>query len=416
MLEVKVLDDNQYKEAFQEKLDLAGQYLRDLFESGDSYKESKGWVDLREHAGPETIQRILDKAREIRDKADVFVLIGVGGSNNAARSVIESIGDKDGPQILYAGESLHPAKVRETLDGLAQKSVYVDAIAKNFETLEPGSSFRVLRRFCRDTYGKTYGHRIITTGSRGSLLHEISGQEGFDFFDFPLNVGGRYSAMTNVGLLPMAVAGVDIQALIRGAEDMRTRLIETTPSQNPAVIYAVHRNLFYGLNRKLEILSSFDGRFHFFFKWWRQLFAESQGKEGKGIFPVTGEFSEELHSLGQFLQEGEPIVFETFLDVVEDDLSFKVPKDAVGDSFDYLNGRDFREINRIAYEATVQAHKQTMPVMTIRIGSLDAYHFGQLFYFFQVACYLSCELMGVNPFDQNGVEAYKERMFKALGR
>ncbi|WP_034579161.1 glucose-6-phosphate isomerase [Kallipyga massiliensis] len=416
MLKITVENAIQYKDKFDSLLDEANHHLADLFQSTDSYTDSKGWVNLNEHASQEKLDRIISKAQEIREQADAFVLIGVGGSNNAARSVIESIGDKSGTQIIYAGDTLHPQKIQETINKLEDKSFYIDCIAKNFETLEPGSGFRVLRKLCERTYGDEYARRVITTGTVDSLLHKISRQEGFDFFDFPLNVGGRFTAMTNVGLLPMAVANVDIKALVKGAEEMKRSLIESPPSENPALIYSIHRNIFYGLNRKLEILSSFDYRFNFFFKWWRQLFAESEGKDGKGIFPVTGEFSEELHSIGQFLQDGEPIIFETFLEVINKNESYKVPKDHIHDQFDYLDGKDFSEINRMAYEATVEAHKLSMPVMNIQIDSLDAYHFGQLFYFFQVACYVSCKLMGVNPFNQPGVESYKKEMFRKLGK
>ena len=251
--------------------------------------------------------------------------------------------------------------------------MYIDCIAKNFETLEPGSSFRILREYMESEYGKEEStKRTIAVGTTGSSLEKLCEKYGYTFLEFPLNVGGRYTAMTNVGLLPMAVAGIDIRELVKGARDMQIRVHEESTEKNIAYQYACLRNLYYKEGYRVEMLSSFEPQFRFFYKWWIQLFAESEGKDNKGVFPVAGEFSEELHSVGQFIQDGSPIMFETFLDVKKQNASL--------------------------------------------IVELDAYHFGQLFYFFQFACYLSCKIMGVNPFDQPGVEAYKKWMFEALGK
>lgn len=222
--------------------------------------------------------------------------------------------------------------------------------------------------------------------------------------------------MTNVGLLPMAVAGIDIRELVKGARDMQIRVHEESTEKNIAYQYACLRNLYYKEGYRVEMLSSFEPQFRFFYKWWIQLFAESEGKDDKGVFPVAGEFSEELHSVGQFIQDGSPIMFETFLDVKKQNASLIVEPDEKEDYFDYLDGKDFWEINKAAYHATVAAHSKKLPCLTIEVDELDAYHFGQLFYFFQFACYLSCKIMGVNPFDQPGVEAYKKWMFEALGK
>lgn len=241
-------------------------------------------------------------------------------SNNAARSVIEALRKDDAPEIIYAGNTLSPDAMNRMMKRLEGKSIY--------------------------------------------------------------NVGGRYTAMTNIGLLPMAVAGIDIRELVKGARDMQIRVHEESTEKNIAYQYACLRNLYYKEGYRVEMLSSFEPQFRFFYKWWIQLFAESEGKDNKGVFPVAGEFSEELHSVGQFIQDG----------------------------------KDFWEINKAAYHATVAAHSKKLPCLTIEVDELDAYHFGQLFYFFQFACYLSCKIMGVNPFDQPGVEAYKKWMFEALGK
>lgn len=393
--------------------------LKQAQEGETRYTASLGWIDTRSCAGGDSLERILIKAKEIRANADAFVLIGVGGSNNAARAVIEAIGPKRkglDPEIIYAGNTLNPAQLKKVLDQLEGKEYYIECIAKNFETLEPGSSFRILREAVARKYGTRAHDRIISCGTTGSSLERLSREEGYDFFDFPDRVGGRYSAISNVGLLPMAVAGIDIRSLVEGAHTMQTFLREEEKSDNPAYRYACLRHLCYQRGYRIEMLSSFEPRFRFLYKWWVQLFAESEGKEDRGIFPVTGEFSEELHSIGQFIQEGSPILFETFLDVRESDDSLMIHSDGLADAFDYLDEKDFADINRAAFAATVEAHAKRLPVSVLQLDRLDACGFGQLFYFFQFACYISCSLMGVNPFDQQGVEAYKSRMFGALGK
>ena len=380
------------------------------------YADSQGWLDTEEWADDAKLKHLEDFAKEIRANADAFVLIGVGGSNNAARSVVEALREDGAPEIIYAGNTLSPDALNRMMKKLEGKSIYIDCIAKNFETLEPGSSFRILRQYMEKTYGEEAHKRIIATGTIGSSLEELCTKYGYTFLEFPLNVGGRYTAMTNVGLLPMAVAGIDIRALVQGAKDMQKRVHEESAENNIAYQYACLRNLYYQEGYRVEMLSSFEPQFRFFYKWWIQLFAESEGKENKGIFPVAGEFSEELHSVGQFIQDGSPIIFETFLDVTKQNSSLIVAPDEKEDYFNYLDGKDFWEINKAAYHATVTAHSKKLPCLTIEVGELDAYHFGQLFYFFQFACYLSCKIMGVNAFDQPGVEAYKKWMFEALGK
>lgn len=380
------------------------------------YSGSLGWLSVSQWAGEPTLAAIEALAREIRGNADAFVLIGVGGSNNAARSVIEALGDGNGPEIIYGGNTLSANALNRMLARVRGKSIYIDCIAKNFETLEPGASFRLLRKYLYAACGEVACERIIATGTRGSSLYALCNAHGYRFMEFPDDIGGRYTAMTSVGLLPMAVAGVDIRALVLGASDMERQLRTQDAGENMAYAYACLRNVYYNAGYSLEMLSSFEPQFRYFYKWWIQLFAESEGKDSKGIFPVASEFSEDLHSVGQFIQDGAPIMFETFLDVAQkQDILSPLP-DGLPDGFDYLNDKDFWKINQAAYEATVAAHSRRLPCQTIRMDALDAYHFGQLFYFFQFACYLSCGIMGVNPFDQPGVEAYKRWMFDALGK
>ena len=300
---------------------------------------------------------------------------------------------------------------------ISGKSVYIDCIAKNFQTLEPGSAFRVLREYLYETYGDKANERIIATGSRNSLLETICKEHGYSFVEFPQTVGGRYTAVTAVGLLPMAVAGIDIRALVKGAADMAAELKGCRDITQSAYRYAVARNLYYNEGYRMEMLASFEPQLHWFYKWWIQLFAESEGKEDQGLYPISGEYSEELHSVGQFLQDGSPVIFETFLHVKDPQASMIVqPDGCVKDDFDYLNGKDFREINEAAYGATLRAHSEKMPCMVLEVEKLTPYSFGELFYFFMYTCYVSAGILGVNPFDQEGVEAYKQRMFKALGK
>lgn len=420
MLELTVKDQRELvtEEALRQAMQCNAEILRRAQAGEAKYSDSQGWLDVNEWASDAILTHIEQIAADVRAHCDAFVIIGVGGSNNAARSVIEALAQQSGDtEILYAGNTLNPNALNRMLKSLEGKDYVIDCIAKNFETLEPGSSFRILRKAMTAKYGpEEAARRTICTGTYGSSLEELCKAEGYTFVPFPTNVGGRYTAMTYVGLLPMAVAGIDIRALVQGAADMQKRLHEGAPEDNLALRYACLRNLYYQKGYKLEMLASFEPQFRWFYKWWIQLFAESEGKDGKGLFPVASEFSEELHSVGQYIQDGAPLMFETFLDVTARDDSLVVESDGKKDFFDYLDNKDFWDINKAAFGATVTAHSQKLPCLILRVPHLDAYNFGQLFYFFQFACYVSGEILGINPFDQPGVEAYKAWMFQALGK
>ncbi len=393
------------------------QILQTVQAGEECYKDSLGWHDTSIWAGDETIDKIESIAAGIRKIADAFVLIGVGGSNNAARSVIEAISPDGGTEILYAGNTISPNPINKVLKRLECKEVYINCVAKNFETLEPGVSFRILRQYLVNRYGKEEAaKRIICTGTIGSSLDKLCINNGYAFVPFPTDIGGRYTALSYVGLLPMAVAGIDIRSLVKGGKDMENYLRYSAAEENTAMQYASLRNIYFSKGYKLELLSAFEPQLRWFYKWWEQLFAESEGKDGLGLFPVSGEFSEELHSLGQYIQDGSPIMFETFIDVKEKQDSIVIKPDNILDGFDYLNGKDLWDVNRAAFEATRAAHGKKLPCLTLEIDRLDPYHFGQLFYFFQFSCYLSGKLLGINPFNQPGVEAYKNCMFEALGK
>ena len=420
MLELTVKDQQELvsEETLRQAMQCHADVLRRAQAGEAEYSDSQGWLDVNEWASDEILTHIEQIAADVRAHCDAFVVIGVGGSNNAARSVIEALAQQScDTQIIYAGNTLSPHALNQMLKSLEGKDYAIDCIAKNFETLEPGSSFRILRKAMAAKYSpEEAARRTICTGTYGSSLEDLCKAEGYTFVPFPTNIGGRYTAMSYVGLLPMAVAGIDIRALVRGAAEMQKQLHEGSAEDNLALRYACLRNLYYQKGYKLEMLASFEPQFRWFYKWWIQLFAESEGKDGKGLFPVASEFSEELHSVGQFIQDGTPLMFETFLDVAAHDDTLIVENDGKKDFFDYLDGKDFWDINKAAFGATVTAHSQKLPCLILTVPTLDAYNFGQLFYFFQFACYVSGKILGINPFDQPGVEAYKAWMFKALGK
>lgn len=378
-----------------------------------------GWFNVDKWNTPQLFEQMKTKAREIREQADVFVLVGVGGSNNGARALIkamESLKIEPGLEIVYAGNNLSGNAICKLLDQFEGKSVYMNVIAKNFETLEPGLSFRILRKWMREQYGERYSQRAIVTGTVGSQLNKLSDQNGFLFLPFPEDIGGRYSVLSPVGLFPIAVAGIEIEDVVGGARDMEKFLKETQFISNPAVIYAANRHLLEQRGFANEILSSFEPALEYFSKWWVQLFAESEGKNNTGIFPVACSFSEDLHSVGQYIQSGKRNMAELFLHVDEPEHNYTVQADEkIEDGFGYLNYMDVNSINDVAFWATVKAHEEGgVPCNIVSIPKLTPYYYGQLFYFFELTCYISGMFNHVNPFDQPGVEAYKSKMMHKL--
>ena len=376
--------------------------------------DGMGWMDPQKWADSRKIDTFLEYAAQVREKADVFVLIGVGGSNQAARAVIEALRPEGGPRILYAGNNLSAIEMNRILCEIEGKSVYLNVIAKNFETLEPGAAFRILRAELKKRYGDAYRERIFATGTAGSSLEALCREKGYRFLEFPEDVGGRYSALTSVGLFPMAAAGVDIRELVRGALDLRKELERNQKEDHPVRAYAAMRNELYRRGYRIELLAYFEPSLYWFSRWWIQLFAESEGKEERGIYPASFQCTEDLHSTGQFVQEGTPIIFETFLEIGDTGSSLVIAEDEEADGFAYLAGRDLDEVNRLAAKAVKEAHEKRNPCLEIRMEKLDAYWFGRMFYFFEYACFLSARLLNVDPFDQPGVEKYKKILFAAL--
>ena len=407
------------QEALEQRLQAAAPLLAEVLAGEEQYQDNLGWFSVDEAAGPERVDFLLEQAARVRADADAFVVIGIGGSNQAARAVVKALRPENGPAILWAGNTIsacETARLLKELDGY--QSVYIDCIAKNFETLEPGISFRVLRHYLEQRYGQAEAaKRIFATGTPGSTLHQLCIDNGYTFLTFPERIGGRYSVGSDVGLFPMTVAGVDVKALVQGMRDMREELHAAPAGENLALRYACLRKWMLEQGLSLEMLAFFEPRLDYFAKWWIQLFAESEGKDGTGLYPVVSSNSEDLHSIGQFIQQGSPILFETFVTVRARDASVVLPATDKKDYFDYLTGRDFWDINDTARRATMRAHSEGgIPCLELSIPAIDAHTLGELFYFFLFSCYLSCKLVGVNPFNQPGVESYKGYMFKNLGK
>lgn len=405
--------------ALEEQVRAAAPLLAEAAAGEERYRDNLGWHSVDEAAGPERVDFLLEQAARVRTDADAFVVIGIGGSNQASRAAVKALRPEGGPAILWAGNTISACEMARTLRELdGYQSIYIDCIAKNFETLEPGIAFRVLRQYLERRYGaEGAAKRIFATGTPGSTLHQLCLDQGYTFLTFPETIGGRYSVGSDVGLFPMAVAGVDIRALVQGMRDMRDTLLAAPAEENPALRYACLRRLLLEHGYRLEMLSFFEPRLDYFAKWWIQLFAESEGKEGTALYPVAASNSEDLHSIGQFIQEGSPILFETFVEVRARDASVLLLPEAKKDYFDYLTGKDFWDINNTARQATMRAHSDRgIPCMNLSIPAIDAHTLGGLFYFFLFACYLSCKLLGVNPFNQPGVEGYKGYMFQNLGK
>ncbi len=385
-----------------------------------------GWVNLPNEINNEFLTDIEQTASNIRSKnIDIYVVIGIGGSYLGAKAVIDALSNNfahlkgDKPAVLFAGQNISEDYLAELRDLLKTKEWATCIISKSGTTTEPAIAFRVLKQDLEDRYGKAEAvSRIcaITDESKGALK-TLANAEGYKTFVIPDNVGGRYSVLTPVGLLPIAVAGFDIRALVQGAKDM---VAATSPlikfDNNIACQYAAARHALYTEGKKIEILVNYQPKLHFMAEWWKQLFGESEGKNGKGIFPAAVDFSSDLHSMGQYIQEGERILFETVISVAKAEREVLVPKDNDDlDKLNFLAGKNLDFVNKMAELGTQIAHVDgDVPNIRIEIPRLNEYYIGQLIYFFEKACGISGYLLNVNPFDQPGVEAYKKNMFALL--
>ncbi|MCR4337438.1 MAG: glucose-6-phosphate isomerase [Candidatus Omnitrophica bacterium] len=381
--------------------------------------EFTGWLDLPERISDSFLDELTKLGEEVRTQSDCLVSIGIGGSYIGIRASLEFLVDQQKLPVYYAGHNLSSTYYHELLKELENKRVTVVVISKSGTTTEPALGFRIIKNFMEKKYSREeLKKRIIcVTDEKKGALRQIVQKEGYRAYSIPDDVGGRFSILTPVGLVPLAIAGLDIRGLVNGARQAQRDFSKMDIDQNISYRYAAARFFLYQMYRKIEILSSFDQRMNFVAEWWKQLFGESEGKEGKGIYPASANFTADLHSLGQYIQEGERHLFETFLMAESSGPQVLIPADKENlDNFNAVAGKDFDFVNKQAYKATSMAHFEgDVPNMTISFPRFDASSLGQLYYFFEKAVAITGYLLDVNPFDQPGVEAYKIKMFKLLG-
>ncbi len=400
-----------------------------LLEKGEPSIKPTGWIDLPVNYDKEEFDRIIKTAEKIRKSCDIFIAIGIGGSYLGARAAIEfvkgslaNLTKKDGPAVYFAGNTIDPDALHELLALCEGRDVCINVISKSGSTTEPAAAFRVFRELLEKKYGeKEASERIfITTDKRdvpGKLKH-FAIEKGYETFVVPDDIGGRFSVLSAVGLLPIAVAGCDIEKMMNGATKAREALAMCDIDTNDAYKYAAIRTILMRKGYEIELFVSYKPSFQYTNEWLKQLFGESEGKDKKGLFPASVIYSTDLHSMGQYLQDGKRIIFETVVDVINSNHSVKVPFDAENiDNLNFLADKDFHYVNKQALLGTLDAHVEGgVPNVVLELDRMDEENFGYLVYFFEKACALSGYLNGVNPFDQPGVEVYKKNMFKLLGK
>ena len=391
----------------------------------DDESEFLGWLELPTKYNKEEFERIKKSAEKIKKDSEFLVVIGIGGSYLGARAVIESLTNsfynyekRKNPRILYAGNNMSPRYILDLIELIGDKDFSVNVISKSGTTTEPAIAFRIFREILENKYGiENAKNRIyVTTDKAKGALKTLSDEEGYETFVIPDNVGGRYSVLTAVGLLPIATAGIDIDKLMSGAKFAQGKYSDNDIKYNECYQYAVMRNILYKENKNIEILANYEPKLHYFTEWWKQLYGESEGKDLKGIFPAGVDFTTDLHSMGQYIQEGRRNLFETVLNIVNttQDISIKPDEDNL-DGLNYLTDKTLDYINKKAMEGTIRAHADgNVPNILINVENLDEEAIGELIYFFELACAMSGKILGVNPFNQPGVEKYKKNMFKLL--
>ncbi len=386
-----------------------------------------GWIDLPVNYDKEEFAQIKECAEKIKKDSDALIVLGIGGSYLGARAVIEFVKSnnynlvkKDTPDIYYGGNTISSSAVAELIDLVEGKDFSVNVISKSGTTTETSIAFRIFKKLLEDKYGKEEAAKriYVTTDKSRGALKALADAEGYKTFVVPDDVGGRYSVLTAVGLLPIAVAGIDIDALMKGAADAREAYSTSDVLANDCYKYAALRNLLYRSGKKIEMLTAYEPSMTMWCEWFKQLFGESEGKENKGIFPASAIFSTDLHSLGQYIQQGERSLFETVIWVNEPKTNVEIGFDeANGDGLNFVAGKTVHHVNRKAFEGTILAHTDgDVPNIVIELDKQDEYNLGFMIYFFEKACGLSGYILGVNPFDQPGVESYKKNMFALLGK
>jgi len=398
--------------------------------------EFLGWLDLPVKYDRAEYRRLLAAAKRIQKQAEVLVVIGIGGSYLGAKAALDFCGHHfhnnltpkarheflghNLPEIYFAGTNLSSAYLTNLIELIGDRSFAINVISKSGTTTEPAIAFRLFKKILESKYGVEEARKRIyaTTDSQRGALKTLADQEGYEIFVVPDDVGGRFSVLTSVGLLPVAVAGIDTGEMLRGAADARARY-KTAPFENNDVLqYVAARNILLRKGKEIELMVNYEPRLHYVAEWWKQLFGESEGKDGKGIFPASVDFTSDLHSMGQYIQDGRRHLFETVLELNNPGAEIMIEEEAVDlDGLNYLVGCTLDEVNKKAAEGTRLAHLEGgVPNLSLRIPAATPYHLGGLFYFFEKSCAISGYLLGVNPFDQPGVEAYKKNMFRLLGK
>ena len=413
-------------EEMKGKVEKAKKMLLDRACPGNDYT---GWIDLPVDYDKDEFDRIKKAAEKIRGMCDAFVVVGIGGSYLGAKSAIEFLNHsfynnlsddaRKSPQIYFAGNNISEVYLGDLLEILDKKDVCINVISKSGTTLESAIAFRVLCEFMDKKYGADAAKRIFaTTDKARGALKELSDEKGYETFVVPDDVGGRYSVLTAVGLLPIAVSGVDIDALMQGAASMRVKCIEKDFYENDSMLYAAIRNILYSKGKTVEIVANYEPSMHYIGEWWKQLFAESEGKDGKGLYTATIDLTTDLHSQGQYIQEGPRIMFETVISVGNASCGIVMKQDENDiDGLNYLAGKSIEYINSKALEGTQKAHVDAgVPNLLIKISGRDAKSLGELYFFLMFACGMSGLVLGINPFDQPGVEYYKRNIFTLLER
>ena len=427
-INVDLKNSNITKKSILEYKQKVEKIHKDLHERANLEDDFAGWVELPTNYDKKEFARIKKAAKKIKKESDILVVIGIGGSYLGARAVIEALThtfynmlpDKQRkfPQILYVGNNLSPNYINDLIEYIGNKDFSVNVISKSGTTTEPAIAFRIFREILENKYGIEEARSRIyaTTDKEKGALKTLAENEGYETFVVPDNVGGRYSVLTAVGLLPITTAGIDIDKLMEGARLAQERYDDPDLKYNECYQYAVARNILYKDKKNIEILVNYEPKMHYFTEWWKQLFGESEGKQKKGIFPAGVDFTTDLHSMGQYIQEGRRNLFETVISI-ENSASDMIihPDDDNLDGLNYLAGKGLDFVNKKAMEGTIKAHVTgEVPNIVLHVEKLDAENMGELIYFFEKACSMSGMILGINPFNQPGVEEYKKNMFKLL--
>lgn len=389
-----------------------------------------GWIDLPVDYDKEEFERIKKAAAKIQSDSDVLLVVGIGGSYLGARAAIEFLAHsfynvldssvRKTPEIYFVGNSISSKYIYDLKDVLAGKDFSINIISKSGTTTEPAIAFRVFKEMLIEKYGKEEANKRIyaTTDKARGALKSLANEEGYESFVVPDDVGGRFSVLTAVGLLPIAVSGADIDQLMAGAASGRKKALETPYESNSALLYAAVRNILLRKGKQVEVVANYEPSLHYVSEWWKQLYGESEGKDQKGIFPAAVDLTTDLHSMGQFIQDGARIMFETVLNIEDSSAEILLQKEEVDtDGMNYLAGKSVDFVNKSAMNGTILAHTDgNVPNLMVKIPEQNAFYLGELFYFFEFACGVSGYILGVNPFDQPGVESYKKNMFALLGK